>query len=93
LSVDKSNFAWVPAKIDRVLELSQNRRQVLIYVDRKDLNKRDLLKGDPSLSGLGEDSEALVSISSQTAFQSIKSILRIFFEQRLISWRDNLTYT
>ncbi|MEM7241145.1 MAG: HlyD family efflux transporter periplasmic adaptor subunit [Pseudomonadota bacterium] len=80
---------WVPAKIDRILELSQNKRQLLILLEREDLNKRDLLWGDHSLNGLGENSNALISVSSQSAWQSLGNIFENLIEIRLNRWRNS----
>ncbi|WP_229802284.1 HlyD family efflux transporter periplasmic adaptor subunit [Amylibacter ulvae] len=66
---------WVPAQIEDVNKVTSNKRLVRIKLRREDLNKRDLLLGDHSLNGLGEQSEAIVSLSSESAMHSIKAIM------------------
>ena len=66
---------WVPARISSILELSQNRRRVVIHIDRSDLTKRDLLRGDRTLNGLGESSNALVSVNAQPAMVGLRSTI------------------
>jgi multidrug efflux pump subunit AcrA (membrane-fusion protein) len=71
---------WVPAKVDRILKTSENGRLLSIRLAREDLNKRDLLLGDNSLNGLGERSEAVISINSETAWESLTGSVRTMFK-------------
>ena len=70
---------WVPARIEKIIKTSENRRQLSIRLAREDLNKRDLLLGDHSLNGLGERSEAVISINSETAWESLTGTVRTIF--------------
>lgn len=67
---------WVPAKVEKILKTSQNNRLLSIRLTREDLNKRDLLLGDHSLNGLGEQSEAVISITSETALESLAGTMK-----------------
>ena len=60
LEVSNEKSVWVPGKIDRILDITQNQKQVLVFIDREDLNKRDLLIGDRNLNGLGENASAVI---------------------------------
>jgi multidrug efflux pump subunit AcrA (membrane-fusion protein) len=73
---------WVPAKIEKILKTSQNNRLLSIRLARADLNKRDLLLGDHSLNGLGEQSEAVISITSETAWESLRGTVKSIFESK-----------
>lgn len=73
---------WVPARIEKILKTSENNRLLSIRMAREDLNKRDLLYGDNSLNGLGERSEAVISVNSETAWQSLSGTLRNVFFNR-----------
>ena len=75
LAGNKSRPIWVPARVETITKLSANKQLISVRLKREDLNKRDLLYGDNSLNGLGEQAEALVSISSETAGRSLKNIL------------------
>ncbi len=70
---------WVPARIEKIIKTSENRRQLSIRLARADLNKRDLLLGDHSLNGLGERSEAVISINSETAWESLSGTVKTIF--------------
>jgi HlyD family secretion protein len=70
---------WVPARIEKIIKTSENRRQLSIRLTREDLNKRDLLLGDHSLNGLGERSEAVISITSETAWESLSGTVKTMF--------------
>jgi multidrug efflux pump subunit AcrA (membrane-fusion protein) len=70
---------WVPARIEKIIKTSENRRQLSIRLAREDLNKRDLLLGDHSLNGLGERSEAVISITSETAWESLSGTVKTIF--------------
>ena len=78
---------WVPAKIDSITKLSENKRLISIFLTREDLNKRDLLRGDRTLNGLGEQSEAIVKIKPENALVTLRMILLRFF----INWRADAT--
>ena len=71
---------WVPARIDKILKTSENSRLLSIRLAREDLNKRDLLLGDNSLNGLGERSEAVISINSETAWESLSGTVKAIFK-------------
>lgn len=71
---------WVPARVEEIVKTSANQRLVRIRLTREDLNKRDLLRGDHSLNGLGEQSEALISIQSESALRSLSTILKRQFK-------------
>ena len=73
---------WVPAKISAIYALSQNKRRIMIHLDREDLVRRDLLDGDRQLVGLGEESNALISISAQPIAIIFKSILNDLIQSR-----------
>jgi hypothetical protein len=70
---------WVPARIEKIIRTSENRRLLSIRLARADLNKRDLLLGDHSLNGLGERSEAVISINSETAWESLSGTVKTIF--------------
>jgi multidrug efflux pump subunit AcrA (membrane-fusion protein) len=70
---------WVPARIEKIIKTSENHRQLSIRLAREDLNKRDLLLGDHSLNGLGERSEAVISINSETAWESLSGTVKTIF--------------
>jgi HlyD family secretion protein len=70
---------WVPARIEKIIKSSENSRMLTIKLAREDLNKRDLLLGDHSLNGLGERSEAVISINSETAWESLAGTVRTIF--------------
>lgn len=72
---------WVPARVDKILKISENKRLVSIRMSREDLNKRDLLMGDNSLNGLGERSEAIISITSETAWKSLSGTVKSIFRK------------
>ena len=74
---------WVPARIEKIIKTTENRRQLSIRLAREDLNKRDLLLGDHSLNGLGERSEAVISINSETAWESLSGTVKTIFQ-----WAD-----
>jgi len=65
----------VPAVIAKISKASENSRTLTISIKREDLNKRDLLIGDRSLNGLGERSEALISVRAKNALQTLGGIL------------------
>lgn len=67
---------WVPAQIQNISKIEANKRLVSIHLQREDLNKRDLLLGAHSLNGLGEQSEAMISIRSENAWRSLVRILK-----------------
>lgn len=71
---------WVPARVDKILQTSENNRLLSIRLTRADLNKRDLLMGDNSLNGLGERSEAIISINSETAWESLTGTVKTIFK-------------
>ncbi|GLQ35281.1 hypothetical protein GCM10007939_15640 [Amylibacter marinus] len=73
---------WVPATVEKVLKVSDNKRVVSIRLKREDLNKRDLLLGDHSLNGLGERSEALISIKSENALHTFGTTLKNLWAHR-----------
>ncbi len=66
----------VPARITRISKATENTRTLSITITREDLNRRDLLVGDHSLNGLGERAEALVEVKSNTALQTLGSLLQ-----------------
>ena len=70
----------MPAKISNIQKLSENLRLVSVFLARTDLNKRDLLRGDRSLNGLGERSEAVVAIKSESAFAALRTVIGGYFE-------------
>ena len=92
LSSELQKPVWVPAKIERILELSKNKRQLMVHIKREDLNKRDLLMGDHSLNGLGENSNVLISVSAQSALRSLKNILFTLVDFRIDPWRSEPKY-
>lgn len=67
---------WVPAEIAEITKISNNKRLIRIRLAREDLNKRDLLLGDNSLNGLGERSEAIISINSESALKTLETALK-----------------
>lgn len=81
---------WVPGKIDRILKISENKRLVSIRLKREDLNKRDLLLGDHSLNGLGERSDAIISISSETALETLETSFKRMFKFQEVSHQTNI---
>lgn len=67
---------WVPAQVAEIAKTSATHRLVRIRLTRQDLNKRDLLRGDHTLNGLGEQSEAVISIASENAVKSLAKIMQ-----------------
>ena len=70
---------WVPGRIDNISKISENKRLLSIRLKREDLNKRDLLLGDHSLNGLGERSDAIISITSESALETLETSLKRIF--------------
>lgn len=65
----------VPARIDQIRPATENTRTVTFALEREELNRRDLLIGERSLNGLGEQSEALISVEAKSAIRSLAEIL------------------
>ncbi|MCP5074753.1 MAG: HlyD family efflux transporter periplasmic adaptor subunit [Rhodobacteraceae bacterium] len=72
---------FVPAVIARISKATENTRTLSIAIAREDLNKRDLLIGDRSLNGLGERSEALITVQAENALKSLRNIMSANFAE------------
>lgn len=67
---------WVPAKVVSITKATANKRLIRITLTKEDLNQRDLLIGDNRLNGLGEQSEAMISVTPESALGALSTILQ-----------------
>lgn len=74
---------WVPAQVAEITKITANKRLVRIILRREDLAKRDLLFGDYTLNGLGAQSEALISVKTEPALQSLMGYVERHLLQKL----------